>query len=106
LLQSLVRLLHALVIGKDCPQRAEVFLRLSPSGLGTLLAIAISRLRTVLALWRSTRSYEFRMSPDVAANVAFISDFVQGPTRTLDEEVRQRILPEDTERMHGSSLRK
>ena len=75
-LRSLYLLLVFVILGKDCPQRSEVFLRLSPRGLWTLGAIGLRRCLAAVQLWRNSRSYWFTMTPVVARNTAFVKTFL------------------------------
>ena len=75
--RSLALLLYQIVVGKDCPQRAEVILRLSPGGIRMIAALLHSRALAAWALWRSSRLYRFYMSPDIAANAEFIRQFIR-----------------------------
>jgi hypothetical protein len=81
-LRSLARLVYYIVIGKDCPQRAEVFLRFSPGGIRMMAALLFRRLVAAVQLWRNSRSYRFYMTPDVPANAAFIEDFIRKNSRS------------------------
>lgn len=75
--RALARLLLYIVVGKDCPQRAEVFLRLSVGGWQMLWTLLTGRARAAWGLWRSSRSYTFFMSPDIPANAEFIKHFIR-----------------------------
>lgn len=71
-LRALSLLLYYITLGIDCPQRAEIVLRLTPGGLWQTAKILLSRTAAAIQLWRSSRSCWFRMSPDVARNAAFV----------------------------------
>lgn len=81
-LRSLVWLVYYIVIGKDCPQRAEVLLRFSPGGIRMIAGLFFRRLVAAVQLWRNSRSYRFYMTRDVPANAAFIKDFIRENTRS------------------------
>ena len=80
-LAGLARLLYYIVIGKDCPQRAEIFLRFSPGGLAMIARLLASRLIAASRLWRHSRSFRFHMSPDIEANARFIQHFIRKNAR-------------------------
>ncbi len=75
--RSLALLVYCIVSGKDCPQRAEVILRLSPGGIRMIATVFCRRLVAAVRLWRNSASYWFYMTPDVPANAAFIKDFIR-----------------------------
>jgi len=75
--RSLTLLLYHIVVGKGCPQRAEVILRLSPGGIRMLATLLVRRALAAWAISRRSRSYRFHMSPDVAANADFITHFIR-----------------------------
>jgi hypothetical protein len=77
-LRSLYLLLVFVILGKDCPQRAELFLRLSPGGLRMMAAIFLRRSVAAIQLWRASTAYWFHMTPDVARNAAFVKSFFSG----------------------------
>ncbi len=80
-LRSLAALLYFIVIGKDCPQRAEVVLRFSPAGIRMLAKLFCLRLLAACSLWRNSRSYRFFMTPDIALNAAFVKEFIREHAR-------------------------
>lgn len=71
-LQSLGLLLLFVGTGKDCPQRAELLVRLSPGGLLTIARMVCNRCVAAIRLWRGSRSYWFDMTPEPARNAAFV----------------------------------
>lgn len=75
--RSLYLIMFYLGIGKDCPQRSELFLRLSLRGVWTLSKICFRRFWTAFWLWKSSRSFDFYMTTDIAKNVEFLKDFHQ-----------------------------
>jgi hypothetical protein len=80
-LRSLAWLVYYIVVGKDCPQRAEVFLRFSAGGIRMMAALFFRRLLAAVQLWRNSRSYRFYMTRDVPANAAFIKNFIRENAR-------------------------
>lgn len=76
--KHLALLVYYVGVGKDCPQRAEIFLRLSPGGIRMILTLLVRRTVAAWRLWRTSRAYRFRMSPDIAANARFIKRFIGG----------------------------
>lgn len=75
-LLSLLLVIVYMVMGKDCPQRAEFFLRLSPKGFLMIGVIFLKRFLTALSLWKNTRSYYFHMTSQVEINAAFIKNYI------------------------------
>jgi hypothetical protein len=74
--RALFFLVYLLVTGKDCPQRAELFLRLSPSGFLMLAKIFCMRLLAAYRLWKNSCLYYFYMTPKINRNVDFIKQFL------------------------------
>lgn len=75
-LRALALLLYYITLGIDCPQRAEIILRLTPAGLWQTAKILLSRTAAAIQLWRHSRSCWFLMSPDVARNAAFVKSWL------------------------------
>ena len=81
-LRSLYLVILHLTTATGCPQRAEIMLRFSPSGVATLCRIALLRLKAAMVLWRRGRFYHLVVSTDIAANAAFVKDFLRSCDRT------------------------
>ncbi len=77
-LMSLALLMLFVGTGKDCPQRAEVLVRVSPAGLGMMARVVASRVLAAVGLWRASESYWFEMSPDAGRNAAFVKGYLAG----------------------------
>jgi hypothetical protein len=74
--RALFFIVHLLVTGKDCPQRAELFLRLSPNGFWMIGKIFCLRFRAAYRLWKNSRLYYFFMTPKIGRNADFIKQFL------------------------------
>lgn len=76
-LRSLYLLLVFVILGKDCPQRAEVFVRVSARGLWMMGTMFLRRSLAAIQLWRGSRAYWFNMTPDIARNAAFVKTLLR-----------------------------
>ena len=75
---ALFFIVYLLVTGKDCPQRSELFLRLSPSGFWMIGKIFYMRFRAACRLWKNSCLYYFYMTPKIKRNTEFIKQFLLG----------------------------
>lgn len=73
---SLVLLAFLIVTGKDCPQRSELFLRVSLSGLSMICKIFWGRLKASFLLWKKSKVYYFYMTTDIEKNAEFIKEYI------------------------------
>lgn len=69
---SFIKIFYLLVIGSGCPQRMEMILRFSPSGIGELMIILAGRIKAAFNLWRKSSFLRFRMSSEPALNVKYL----------------------------------
>ncbi|MDG2385130.1 MAG: hypothetical protein P8N76_25895 [Pirellulaceae bacterium] len=74
--KSLPDLLIAIGMGKDCPQRAEMVLRLNPAGIREIGVTLCKRLACAISLWRRVKCYRFLMTKDVEKNARFLKVFL------------------------------
>ena len=74
--KSLLRLLISIGLGQDCPQRAEMVLRLSPAGIWEVANTLWRRLNSAFGLWRRAECYRFMMTTDIRKNAEFLKAFL------------------------------
>ncbi len=73
---SLVLLAFLIVTGKDCPQRSELFLRVSPRGLFMICKIFWRRLKASFLLWKKSKVYYFYMTSNIRKNADFVKEYI------------------------------
>lgn len=74
--KSLLQLLWSIGMGKDCPQRAEMVLRLNASGIFEIAGTLKRRIACAISLWQRVKCYRFIMTKDIKKNANFLESFL------------------------------